>query len=281
MSTDSVKALLIIAGRGVYPRLLAECARAEGVARIEAIAFKGETDRRIAAAVDAVHWLNLGRLGALLDACRDSGIRNVVLAGQITPTHLFHLRLDAPMRDLLRTLPERNAHTIFGAICAQLRTRGMALMEAHAFMQSAMPAAGHLAGPPPGEQALADIDLGLRVAKATSGLDIGQTVVVKAGTILAVEAFEGTDETIIRAGRLGGPGSVVVKVAKQDHDMRFDIPVVGTRTLRKMAKARAHVLALEAQRTILLERDAVIAEADRRGISLLAVSMNRGTKDDQ
>lgn len=278
MSNDLVKALLIIAGRGVYPRLLAECARAQGVARIEAIAFKGETDRRLTAVVDRVHWLNLGRLGALLDSCRASGIHTAVLAGQITPTHLFHLRLDAPMRNLLRALPERNAHTIFGAICEELRTVGLELMEAHSFMTSAMPDPGPLAGPLPSDQEQADIALGLRVAKATSGLDIGQTVVVKAGTILAVEAFEGTDETIVRAGRLGGAGSVVVKVAKQGHDMRFDIPVVGTRTLRKMTKARARVLALEAQRTILLERDQVIEEANRRGISVLAVSMNREDK---
>lgn len=275
MPSSSADALLIIAGRGVYPRLLAESARAQGVARIAAVAFKGETDRRLAAVVDEIYWLNLGRLGAVLDACRTSQIQTVVMAGQITPTHLFRLRLDAPMRALLAALPERNAHTIFGAVCDELRAAGLELMEAHRFMESAMPAPGPLAGPAPDERATADVDLGLRVAKATSGLDIGQTVVVKAGTVLAVEAFEGTDATIVRAGRLGGPGSVVVKVAKQGHDMRFDIPVVGERTIRKLRRAQAAVLAVEAHRTILLDKDKVIAAAARYGISLLAVAFTR------
>ena len=136
-----------------------------------------------------------------------------------------------------------------------------------------MPAAGPLtAGAPTSRQQL-DIELGQKIAKATSGLDIGQTVVIKDGIVIAVDAFEGTDATILRAGKLAGPGVVIVKVAKRGHDMRFDIPVVGMHTMKTLRKARAAVLALEARRTILLERERVIAEAERLGICMLAVEI--------
>jgi DUF1009 family protein len=138
-------------------------------------------------------------------------------------------------------------------------------------MESAMPPPGPIAGRSPTTSEQADIELGLRVAKITSGIEIGQTVVLKEGTILAVEAFEGTDAAIRRAGRLGGRGTVVVKVAKQGHDMRFDIPVIGLRTLKALRKAGVAVLAVEARRTILLERDRLVAEANRIGLSFLAV----------
>lgn len=275
MTDPEITELAIIAGRGVYPRVLAESARAQGVRRLCAVAFKRETDPVIERYVDEVHWVRLGQLAALCEALERSGIRHVVMAGQIKPTHLFSVRMDAALLKLLAGLKERNAHTIFGAIGEQLRQRGMTLVEAHCFMESTMPAPGVLAGSPPGEQAQQDIALGLRVAKTSSGLDIGQTVVVKEGTILAVEAFEGTDETILRAGRLGGAGAVVVKVAKQGHDMRFDIPVIGERTLRILKKARVSVLAVEAHRTILLDREKVLAGADRQGLTLCAVALDR------
>ncbi|MCA1809700.1 MAG: LpxI family protein [Lentisphaerae bacterium] len=152
-----------------------------------------------------------------------------------------------------------------------MQSAGVELLPACLFMEQAMPAAGLLAQRAPDERERRDIALGLRVAKATSGLDIGQTVVIKDGVVLAVEAFEGTDETMRRAGRLGGPGMVVVKAAKQGHDMRFDIPVVGMKTMQVLRKARAGVLAVEAGRTILLERDKLAAEADRIKLAFLAV----------
>ena len=133
-----------------------------------------------------------------------------------------------------------------------------------------MPAPGTLGRRAPDEREQADIRLGAKVAKITSGLEIGQTVVVKEGTVLAVEGFEGTDETILRAGRLGGPGAVVVKVAKLGHDMRFDIPIVGMRTFKMLKKAKISCLAVEAKRTILLEREKLAAEADRLGIAFAA-----------
>lgn len=267
------ESLGIIAGRGVYPRLLAEAARREGVRRIFAVAFRWETDPAIGKAADEVAWIRLGQLGAMLDSFRRSGIRQAVMAGQIKPTHLFSLAMDRALRDLLARLPERNAHTIFGAIGEELKNIGVELLPAHLFMESAMPEPGLLGRRAPTDGERADIALGLQVAKMTSGLEIGQTVVIKNGTILAVEAFEGTDAAILRAGKLGGPGAVVVKAAKRGHDMRFDIPVVGVHTLRSLRKIRAAVLAVEARRTILLERDKVIEEADGMGLCLTAVTM--------
>ena len=260
----------VIAGLGSYPWQLARSAHAQGVKRVVAFALKGETERVIAKHADEVVWMHLGSLQALLDAVRAKGVTKIVMAGQIKPTRLFSLRLDAKALAVLRTLKVRNAHTIFGAIGDELRAIGAELLPAYCFMETEMPAAGTLGRRAPDERELADIRLGAKVAKITSGLEIGQTVVVKEGTVLAVEGFEGTDETILRAGRLGGPGAVVVKVAKLGHDMRFDIPIVGLRTFKMLKKAKISCLAVEAKRTILLERDKLAAEADRLGIAFAA-----------
>lgn len=260
----------VIAGLGSYPWQLARSAHAQGVKRVVAFAFKGETERVIAKHADEVVWMHLGSLQALLDAVRAKGVTKIVMAGQIKPTRLFSLRLDAKALAVLRTLKVRNAHTIFGAIGDELRAIGAELLPAYCFMETEMPAAGTLGRRAPDERELADIRLGAKVAKITSGLEIGQTVVVKEGTVLAVEGFEGTDETILRAGRLGGPGAVVVKVAKLGHDMRFDIPIVGLRTFKMLKKAKISCLAVEARRTILLEREKLAAEADRLGIAFAA-----------
>ena len=271
---ENIQQLGLIAGRGSYPLQLAESARKQGVTRLFAVAFKRETDSAIEQKVDEVKWLHLGQLGALLDALRASGVRHAVMAGQITPTSLFTVRMDKPMLALLGRLRVRNAETIFGAVAEELKAIGIELLPAHLFMEAAMPAAGLLGRRPPTAAEEQDIQLGLRVARTTSGLEIGQTVVIKQGTILAVEAFEGTDETIARAGRLGGPGAVVVKVAKRGHDMRFDIPVVGPHTIKNLGKIKAAVLAIEAGRAIILERERVIREADRLGISIVAVGVS-------
>lgn len=271
MNSDE-PSLAILAGKGVYPLELARSARAQGVRRIVVIAFKGETDRDIQRLADEVIWLHVGQLRALLDALRATRVRRAVMVGQITPTLLFRVRPDRDMINLLGRLKERNAETIFGAVGEELRAIGIELMPASRYMEAAMPKPGLIGSRPPTADEEADIQFGLRVAKAVSGLDIGQTVVVKRGTVLAVEAFEGTDATIRRAGELGGPGAVVVKVAKRGHDMRFDIPVVGMHTFKTLRRARAAALAVEAGRTILLERDRLSREADRLGIAFVAVA---------
>lgn len=273
------ESLGVIAGRGSYPGQMVRSAHAQGVQRVVAFAFKGETERAIQKCADEVVWLHLGQMDALLGAVRASGVKNIVMAGQITPTRLFNLRPDARALVLLRQLKARNAHTIFGTIADELKTLGVELLPAYCFMESEMPTPGTLGRRAPTDREWADIRLGAQVAKVTSGLDIGQTVAVKEGTILAVEGYEGTDETIRRAGRLGGAGAVVIKVAKVGHDMRFDIPIIGARTFKMLKKARASCLAVEAKRTILLGRETLVAEADRLGIAFVAFEALPETPD--
>ncbi len=262
--------LLLIAGRGLYPRLLAESARRQGVRRLSVIAFPGETDREVRRLADDVRMVRVGAMTEFLQAVRSSGARDAVMAGQVSPMSLFRARPDAAMIELLRSLPARNARTIFGAVIARLAELGVRVHPAYRFMEDAMPAPGRLSHRAPDERETADIELGRRVAKATSALEVGQTVVVKEGVILAVEAFEGTDAAIRRGGALGGPGAVVVKTARTGHDLRYDIPVIGIRTMRVLRRARVTALAVEAGRTILLERDRLIEEANQMNLAWIA-----------
>jgi DUF1009 family protein len=271
MTASVPESLGMIAGKGVYPRVFAESARYHGVKHLFAVAFEKETDPVIEQHVDEVAWLRIGQLQKMLDAFGASGVSQTVMVGQITPTHLFRIRPDKKMMELLGSLTERNAHSIFGAIGDELKAVGVELVPSSDYMASTMPEAGTLTRRAPTGVEQKDIQLGIEVAKTTSSLEVGQTVVIKEGTILAVEAFEGTDETIKRAGRLGGAGAVVVKVAKRGHDMRFDIPVVGEKTLKMLKKIKAGALAVEAGRTIFLERDKILAMAERMGLSVVAI----------
>ena len=271
MNADVPEKLGIIAGKGNYPLLLAESARQQGVREIFALAFHGETERQIAKLADRVVWVRLGQLATAYTALQASGVPQFVMAGQITPTSLFHMRMDGELLALLGRLRERNAHSIFGALTTELAKRGIEMLPASRFMETHMAEPGVLTTRAPTSDQQADIELGLKVAKTTSGLEIGQTVVLKNGTILAVEAFEGTDATILRAGKLGGPDAVVVKVSKHGHDVRFDLPVIGERTLKSLHKAKAAVLAVEARRTILLDRAAVLAQAERQNLCIVAI----------
>lgn len=271
MKRDIPESLVLIAGSGAYPLLLAASARKQGVRRVFVLAFRGETDRSIAALADEIHWVRVGQLAVMRGILGKCGAKQAVMVGRITPTALFRVRPDREFLQLLGSLKEKNAHTIFGALAAKLSDLGLELIPAHAFMDEHMAPAGLMGSREPTPREQTDVALGLKVAKVSSGLDIGQTVVIKDGTVVAVEAFEGTDETIRRAGRLCGPGSVIVKVAKAGHDMRFDIPVVGTTTMKLLASIKAGVLAVEAGRTLLLEREKIVAAANKSGICLMGI----------
>jgi DUF1009 family protein len=263
----------IIAGRGTYPLELAESARAQGVQRICALAFHGETSRHIRNVADEVRWVHVGALAAFLEAFRAFHIDRAVMAGQIRPSNLFLTRLDKPMRDLLARLPRRNADTIFAAIGAELAVLGIELLPASQFMESRIPQqTGVLTRTQPEAQDLADIQQGFVLAKTCAKLQAGQSVAIKRGTVIAVEGFEGTDRMIRRAGICGGPGCVIVKVAQENHDMRWDIPVVGLRTLHSLRKARCRCLALEVGKAILLERERFLSGADQAGISIVVTA---------
>lgn len=253
--------------------MFARQARAMGVKRLVAVAFDGETDPAIAELVDEVEWVKVGQLSKMIRALADRGIRQCVMLGQIAPKNLFDLRPDLRAMGLLLKLKEKNAHTIFGAIADELRKDGVELIEATPWLEPLMPGAGFHLGNALAPEQEADVQFGFRLAKEISRLEIGQLVVVKNGTVLAVEGFEGTDRCLARGGELAGKGggAVAVKVAKERHDMRFDVPCIGARTIEACVAANISVLALEAGRTLVLEQDAVEKLARKHRMSVLTV----------
>ena len=260
----------IIAGNGVYPRLLADAARRAGVKRIVAAAFTDETDQRLAGKVDEIHWMRVGQLGKLIACFRDAGVRDAIMAGQIAPKNLFDLRPDWKTLLLLARLKRRNAESIFAAIGDELARASITLLPATSFLEDCLAPAGLVAGRKLSRREEDDVAFGFEIASEVSRLDIGQTVIVKNGTVLAVEGFEGTNETIKRGGALGGKNAIMVKVAKPNQDMRFDVPVVGVATIEVAAEANLRVIAVEAGRTLLLEKNAVVDGATRANISIVA-----------
>lgn len=264
----------IIAGNGEFPLILARSARQLGTGRIVAAAFDGETNPEIDAAVDEVDWIKLGQLNKLIEVFTSRGVKHAVMAGGITPSNLFkNLRLDLRMTTAALRLKERNAETIFGAIAAEMAKDGVDLIDPRPFLGDSVPQAGVLTRHKPTKEQQEDIEFGLKIAKAVSTLDIGQTVVVKKGTVLAVEGFEGTDECIRRGGMLAGEkgGAVVVKVSKPNHDFRFDIPCVGEKTMESCRVGQISAMAMEAGRSLLLDKDKLLKVAGEIGICLVAV----------
>jgi DUF1009 family protein len=227
----------------------------------------------LAAWVDEIIWLKVGQLGALLDSLSSRGVTQCVMLGQIAPRSLFEIRPDFKAVRMLLRLKEKNAHTIFGAIADELKAVGVELIEATPWLRPLMPEAGFALGPRLSSEQAQDVSFGFRMAKEVSRLEIGQTVVVKDGTVLAVEGFEGTDRCLARGGELAGGsgGAVAVKVAREGHDMRFDVPCLGPRTIEVCAEARISVLAFEAGKTLLLEQDTFEPQLKRAKLSLLAV----------
>ena len=255
--TTNLDSLGVIAGSRRLPFLLAKQARDMGVKRLVAVAFDRETDPALADLVDEIVWLKVGQLSKMIRAFTDRNVERCVMVGQIAPRNLFHLRPDLRAAKVLLNLKEKNAHTLFGAIADELGKDGVELIPATPWLEPLMPGQGYLAGPRMNVQQQADAELGFKVAKEVSRLDIGQIVVVKNGTVLAVEGFEGTDACLQRGGELAGKkgGAVAVKVAKKNHDLRFDIPCIGPQTIRACAAVRISALALEAGKTLLLEQE--------------------------
>lgn len=271
--TMAVKTLGIIAGNRSLPRVLARQARQAGVERLVAVAFEGETDPALASLVDEIVWLKVGQLSKMIAAFTDRGVTQCVMVGQIAPRNLFDLRPDLRAMALLFRLKQKNAHTLFGALADELKKDGVELIEATPWLKSVMPGPGFSWGPKLSEAQREDVAFGYRMAKEVSRLEIGQTVVVKEGTVLAVEGFEGTDACLRRGGQLAGSkgGAVAVKVAKEKHDWRFDLPCIGAHTLSACAEAGIAVLAVEADKTLLLEQEEVEAAVRSQKIALVTV----------
>ena len=262
-------ALGIIAGNGVYPLLVADAARKAGVKKIVAAAFTGETDPVLGQHIDVVEWMRVGQLGRLLKFLREQDIHHAIMAGQIAPKNLYDLRPDLKAVMLLGKLKQRNAESIFAALADELAKIEVDLLPATTFLEDSIAKLGLIAGPKLSSREEYDVELGWNIAREIARLDIGQTVIVKNGTIVAVEALEGTNEAIRRGGALAREGAVMVKVAKPNQDMRFDVPIIGVETIRVATEAELRVIAVEAGKTLFLQADAIANLAGAASISIV------------
>ena len=281
----------LIAGNGRFPFLLLDAARAQGFA-VTVAAIREETEPEIndRAASDekvTVHWLSLGELSRLIETFHKEGVTTAVMAGQVKHKQIFSsIRPDWRLAKLLLNLRTRNTDMLLGAVAKVLADEGIELISSTAFLEPLLAQEGVLTAREPDEEERKDIEYGLGVARAVAGFDIGQTVVVAAQACVAVEAMEGTDAAIRRAGELmrsleeDSPGDAstlkrrltVVKVAKPKQDMRFDVPVIGMGTLEVMKEAGATCLSVEAGRTLLFDREALLRRADEEGVAIIAVA---------
>ena len=277
----------LIAGNGRFPFLLLDAARAQGFSVVVA-AIREETDPEInhRAAADehiTVHWLSLGELSKLIETFQTEGVTMAVMAGQVKHKQIFSsIRPDWRLAKLLLSLGTRSTDSLLGAVAKVLGDEGIELMSSTAFLEPLLAAEGVLTERSPSEDERKNIDYGLGVARAVAGFDIGQTVVVAAQACVAVEAMEGTDATIERAGRLMGSLEgdastlerrlTVVKVAKPNQDLRFDVPVIGVATVEAMIAAGASCLSVEAGRTLLFDRDEIVKRANQAGIAIVATA---------
>jgi UDP-2,3-diacylglucosamine hydrolase len=264
----SESGLGIIAGNGIYPFLVVKAARQQGVLAIHIAAFENETHPDLADYADSIEWMRVGQLGRLLKYFVNAGVHEAVMAGQIAPKNLFDLHPDFKVLMVLSRLKRRNAETLFGAVGDELAKAGVQLLPATTYLEDSLAIEGVNAGPKLKKRYFDDVVFGFEIAKEVSRLDIGQTVVVRNGTVLAVEGFEGTNETIRRGAALGKQGTVVVKVSKPNQDIRFDVPVIGCETVEVAFAAGVKVLAVEAGKTLLLEKDAVKARAEAKRITV-------------
>ncbi|MEC8825620.1 MAG: UDP-2,3-diacylglucosamine diphosphatase LpxI [Verrucomicrobiota bacterium] len=272
--SDILSTVGMIAGNGIYPETFARAARAAGVAKIVVAAFHDETEPHVKELVDAVDWFRVGQLGKMIKFFKEQGVEKAVMVGQIAPKNLFDLRPDLRTLKMLGRVKERNAESLFGAIGEELAKDGIELISATTYLDDLLPEPGHVCGPELSERQEEDAAFGFRIAKETSRLDIGQTVVVKKGTVLAVEAFEGTNEAIKRGGNLGKGEAMMVKVSKPNQDFRFDVPVVGPATIEIATEAGVNAIIVEADCTLLLGKEEVVRLCDQHGVTVMARSLD-------
>jgi len=276
------KKIGLIAGGGDFPLLFAREAKALGYAVFVA-GLKGITPKEIEQYAAATDYFRLGQISAPIDFFKKAGVDKALMAGKVPHVSIFGgIMPDLRAAKLLFTLKDRKANSLLGALAGELRHDGIELVNSATFLEHLLPAPGLLAGPKPGKDAVKNIEFGWKAAKAIADLDIGLTVVVRDMVVIAVEAMEGTDECVKRAGavlRAGGidtgkpsPDMAVVKVARSSQDMRFDLPVVGLTTLESMREAGAAILAVEAGKTLVLEKEIFLAKAEALGITVTALA---------
>lgn len=262
----------LIAGNGRFPLLFVEAARREGV-EIVAVAHEGETPEEIVTLVPTVTWIRMGELGKIIATFQQAGVTQAVMAGGISKAGAFaHFHPDERGMAFISKLSSLKDDVILRGVAQELESEGIAVVESTRFLSSLVPDEGTLTVTEPNTQQWNDIRLGFTVAKEIGRWDIGQSVVVKQGTVLAVEGVEGTNAAIRRGGVLGGAGTVVVKVSKPQQDLRFDVPVVGPDTITTMQEVQAAVLAVEARKTLILDRAAFVQAAEAAGVCVVALA---------
>ena len=262
----------LIAGNRKFPLLFCAAAKRRGYAVI-AVALKGDTAPRINKLADKVYWLGLAEFNRISGIFNSAGVKKIVMAGQISPARLFsrEVKNSPDIQQILSSIRNKKADTIFGAIADKLTAAGLELLNSSTFVEDFLVKKGPLTRRQPDQATWDDIHFGFDLAKSIGALDIGQTVAVKDKAILAVEALEGTDNLIRRSGKIARGGITVIKVAKPEQDMRFDIPVIGLKTIQNLIKAGAKCLAVEADKTLFIDRDAALRLADKKGISIVGV----------
>ena len=265
-----ISKLLVVSGAGSYPRLVIEGARRAGVETVDVLAVKGSCVRATRKAADAVVSFAAGESDKAAAWAGQHGYDGVILAGQVSPMSLFRGRFDDVVKGWLKAMPVKNAHTIFGKLVAEFERCGAKVLPASCYLDDCLPGVGKLTERDLTDAERDDVKRGVQVAADVGRHDVGQTVLVKSGMVLAVEAFEGTNAAIRRAGKLN-KGSVLFKAAREGHDWRFDIPVVGLKTLKTMKRAGVTALAFQAGRLILLDRAEVVAYANRHGIAIVGM----------
>jgi DUF1009 family protein len=265
-----MRKLGLIAGSGRLPVAIASEARAMGYT-VVAVALEPLADRSLAESADEIHWINVGKLGAIIGTLKKRGVNRAVMAGKVPKSLIYKSRITPDLRALkvLFSLRDRKDDSILLAITNELEKEGITLLKTTDFTTGLLTPEGVLTRKQPSKEEWKDIAFGWQVAKEIGRLDIGQTVVVKNLAVMAIEAIEGTDGAIRRGGELASEGAVVVKVSKPRQDMRFDVPVVGLDTLRTMIDVKARVLAVEAKKSILLDREEMISDAQRARISIV------------
>jgi len=261
----------LIAGNGRFPFLAAAGARRAG-RRVVALAIREETAPELEREVDELHWLSLGQLGKAVEILRRSGVREAIMAGQVKHRQIFSdVVPDLKLIGVLARLAFQNTDSLIGGVAEALGRDGITLLPSIAFLQDQLAEAGPMTRRRPDRGEQRDVEYGERVARVLAGMDLGQTVVIKDRAAVALEAMEGTDETIRRAGRIAGAGATVVKVSKPRQDLRFDVPVVGEGTLVAMREAGARVLAVDAGRTLMIDRPEFLARAGEAGIAVVGL----------
>jgi DUF1009 family protein len=271
-ASGAVQKLGLIAGNGRFPLIFAREAKRAGFA-VVAVAHRGETVEEIDQVADAVTWIYVGQLGKIIRTFHDAGVNSAVMAGGIHKVKLFgNFRPDLRGVRFLARIRSREDDALLRGIAEELESEGIKILESTFCLSHIMPRAGVLSEAAPSAEQLEDIKIGFAAAKEIGRLGIGQTVVVKDRVIVAVEAVEGTDNAILRGGALAKAGCVIVKVSKPHQDLRFDVPAVGVETIRSMVTAGAKVLAVEAEKTILLEKENLLTDANRAGIVVVALS---------